>query len=244
MVVLTGLDMIAMGEIPSKQRMISSIIINPKSGEAIQEGTDFTIQVQTINLQAGAFTNAVATYYSAPQRLNGGGQIIGHTHITVQDLGLGLNPTTPPDPTQFVFFQGINDAGNGNGLLAADVVGGLPAGNYRVCTLTSGSNHQPVVMPVAQRGAQDDCTKFTVSANAAAANANNQQNQGQNNNRGQGNNQQNQGQNGNKGQGQQNNNRGQGQNNQQNQGQNNKQGNNNQGQNNNQQRQQRQQQGN
>ena len=28
--------------------------------------------------------------------------------------------------------------------------------------MTSASNHQPAVMPVAQRGAQDDCTKFTV----------------------------------------------------------------------------------
>jgi hypothetical protein len=28
--------------------------------------------------------------------------------------------------------------------------------------MNSASNHQPVIMPVAQRGAQDDCQKFTV----------------------------------------------------------------------------------
>jgi transcription initiation factor TFIID subunit 15 len=28
--------------------------------------------------------------------------------------------------------------------------------------MTSSSNHQPVLMPVAQRGAQDDCQKFSV----------------------------------------------------------------------------------
>ena len=28
--------------------------------------------------------------------------------------------------------------------------------------MNSASNHQPVLMPIAQRGAQDDCTKFTI----------------------------------------------------------------------------------
>ncbi|KAI7916278.1 hypothetical protein M9X92_007979 [Pyricularia oryzae] len=180
---------IPMGQIPSKQNMVASVIINPKMGDNIPEGQDFQIQVQTINLQAGSFTNAVATYYTAPQKLNGQGQIIGHTHVTVQDLGNSLNPTQPPDPTQFAFFKGIDDAGNGQGLLAATVEGGLPAGNYRVCTLTSGSNHQPVIMPVAQRGSQDDCQKFTVTANGQGNN-NGQNNNGQNNN-GQNNNGQN-----------------------------------------------------
>lgn len=126
--------------------MISSILTFPQNGDTVAAEQDFTITVQTQNLQAGAFTNADATYYAAPQQLNGQGQVIGHTHITVQDLGNSLNPTTPPDPTQFAFFKGINDAGNGKGLLSADVAGGLPAGNFRVCTLTSASNHQPVIV--------------------------------------------------------------------------------------------------
>jgi len=113
-------------------------------------------------LQAGSFTNPDSTYYTAPQQLNGQGLIIGHTHVTVQDMGGTLNPSQPLDATKFAFFKGINDDGNGNGLLKATVTGGLPAGMYRVCTLTGASNHQPVLMPVAQRGAQDDCQKFTV----------------------------------------------------------------------------------
>ena len=142
--------------------MISAIIVNPKNGDVIQSGQTFNIQVQMLNFEAGSFTNAFATYYAVPQFLNNQGVIVGHTHVTVQDLGATLNPTTPPDPTQFAFFKGINDAGNGQGLLAATVNDGLPPGNYRVCTLVSASNHQPVLMPVAQRGAQDDCTKFVV----------------------------------------------------------------------------------
>jgi transcription initiation factor TFIID subunit 15 len=158
-----------MGKIPSTTNMISAIIVSPGPGDNIAALQTFTMSVQLTGLQAGSFTNAAATYYAAPQDLNAQGQVIGHTHLTVQDLGGSLAPTTAPDPTKFVFFKGINDAGNGNGLLSATVTGGLPAGNYRVCSMTSASNHQPVLMPVAQRGAQDDCQKFTVSASGAAS---------------------------------------------------------------------------
>jgi hypothetical protein len=38
--------------------------------------------------------------------------------------------------------------------------------------MNSASNHQPVLMPVAQRGAQDDCQKFTVGAASGNAASN------------------------------------------------------------------------
>ncbi|KAK2629797.1 hypothetical protein QTJ16_000617 [Diplocarpon rosae] len=155
---------IVMGKIPSTSNMVSAIITSPKPGEDLPAGKTFTVSVQTKGLAAGSFTNAAATYYSAPQDLDSQGQVIGHTHLTIQDLGNSLQPTTAPDPVSFVFFKGVNDAGDGNGLLSATVTDGLPAGNYRVCSMTSSSNHQPVLMPVAQRGAQDDCQKFTVGA--------------------------------------------------------------------------------
>ncbi|KAI1766284.1 hypothetical protein GGR53DRAFT_528758 [Hypoxylon sp. FL1150] len=162
---------IPMGEIPATTNMVSSVLINPQHNDNLQANQDFDIQVQVDNFQPGTFTNANNTYYSAPQQLNSQGQIIGHTHVTVQDMGNSLNPTQPLDATQFVFFKGINDAGNGKGLLAATVTGGLPAGNYRVCTMFSSANHQPVLMPVAQRGAQDDCNKFTVGGSGNNASA-------------------------------------------------------------------------
>jgi hypothetical protein len=165
------LTRVAMGDIPAKTNMVSSIITFPLYGSTnIQSDTTFNITVQMSNLVAGSFTNADATYYAAPQQLSGG-KVIGHTHVTVQDMGKTLNPTTALDPTQFAFFKGINDAGNGQGLLQATVTGGLPAGNYRVCTMASASNHQGVLMPVAQRGTADDCTKFTVSGSGTTENA-------------------------------------------------------------------------
>jgi hypothetical protein len=158
-----------MGDIPAKTNMVSSIITFPLTGSKIPSDTTFTISVQMSNLVAGSFTDADTTYYAGPQFLQGG-SVVGHTHVTVQDLGQNLNPTAALDPTQFAFFKGINDAGNGQGLLSANVTGGLPAGNYRVCTMAAASNHQPVLMPVAQRGTPDDCTKFTVTGSGTTIN--------------------------------------------------------------------------
>ncbi|KAG0635678.1 hypothetical protein HOY80DRAFT_892646 [Tuber brumale] len=167
---------IVMGDIPSTANMVSSIIVSPQPGEDIQPDTPFKVQVQVANLQAGSFTNPANTYYAAPQALQGG-KVVGHTHVTIQDLGQSLTPNIAPNADTFTFFKGINDAGNGNGLLEADVTDGLPAGNYRICTMASASNHQPVLMPIAQRGAQDDCTKFTVGqGNAGGNNAGNNNN--------------------------------------------------------------------
>ncbi|RAL66042.1 hypothetical protein DID88_005703 [Monilinia fructigena] len=157
---------------PAKTKMMSSIITFPLAGSAtIESDTTFNITVQMNNITPGFFSNADSTYFSAPQQLDDSGVVIGHTHVTVQDMGSSLNPTAALDPTQFAFFKGINDAGNGQGLLSATVNGGLPAGNYRVCTLASSTNHQPVIMPVAQRGTADDCTKFTVIGSGTTANA-------------------------------------------------------------------------
>jgi len=157
-----------MGNIPASTDMVSTVILSPTPGQDLAANTPFNITVQVNNLQAGSFTNAASTYYSAPQDLSGG-KIVGHTHVTVQDLGGTLTPTNAPDASVFAFFKGINDVGNGAGLLSAAVTAGLPAGFYRVCTMASASNHQPVLMPVAQRGAQDDCTKFTVGEGTAGA---------------------------------------------------------------------------
>jgi len=152
--------------------MVSTIITNPGPGEDLPPNTDFRIDVQVDNLEAGSFTNPDQTYYAAPQQLRNG-IIVGHTHVTVQSLGDDLSATTPPSATRFVFFKGINDRGDGSGGLSATVAGGLPEGAYRVCTLSSASNHQPVLMPVAQRGAQDDCTKFTVGKGATGGGSTN-----------------------------------------------------------------------
>ncbi|KKA29708.1 hypothetical protein TD95_004174 [Thielaviopsis punctulata] len=154
---------IPMGRIPSTSQMISSIITFPQPQAILTENSTFSISIQTTNLALGFFSNAKTNYVSAPQDLDATGRVLGHVHVTIQSL-LSLNTTTPPDASTYVFFKGINDSGNGRGLLHAQVTGGLMAGVYRVCTLMAATNHQPVIMPVALRGAQDDCIRFTVVA--------------------------------------------------------------------------------
>jgi len=169
--ILTGsCNGIPMGQIPAKTNMVSSTILNPATGGTIASGETFNITVQMSGIVAGSFTNADSTYFAAPQAVQGG-NVVGHTHVTVQDMGGSFNPQNALDPTVFAFFKGINDAGNGQGLLSATVTDGLPAGFYRVCTMASSSNHQPVIMPVAQRGTADDCTKFQVTGNNNTPNA-------------------------------------------------------------------------
>ena len=138
-----------MGDIPAKANMVSTVITFPQNGQDLAEGQTFNLKANIANLAAGSFTNPDVTYYAAPQQLNGG-KVVGHTHFTVQDMGSSLNPATALDATKFAFFKGVNDDGDGQGNLQAVVTGGLPAGNYRVCTMSSSSNHQPVLMPVAQ----------------------------------------------------------------------------------------------
>jgi len=155
---------IVMGNMPASDKMVSSIITTPTPGQDIDADTTFNVSVAMANIVAGSFTNPDVTYYAAPQDLSGG-VIVGHTHVTIQNMGNSLTPTQPLDASQFAFFKGINN-GPVDGLLTATVTGGLAAGNYRACTLSAASNHQPVLMPVAQRGSQDDCTKFTVGGGA------------------------------------------------------------------------------
>ncbi|KAF2115458.1 hypothetical protein BDV96DRAFT_575507 [Lophiotrema nucula] len=169
---------IAMGDIPSTNNMVSAVFTNPVNNDNVTAGDDITFTVQVANLNAGSFTNPDNTYYAAPQAVSGG-NIVGHTHITCQFIGADSDSTAQPLNAQnFDFFKGINDAGDGNGALSATLAGGLTKlGFYRVCSMTSASNHQPVVMPVAQRGPQDDCVRFQVVA--AAGGNNGGQNNGQ-----------------------------------------------------------------
>ncbi|KAF1735625.1 hypothetical protein CRV24_004551 [Beauveria bassiana] len=131
---------IVMGNIPAVEKMVSSVFVQPQNGDNLPPKQEFDIQVQMANFAPGTFTNATSNYYSAPQDTNGQGFIIGHTHVTVQDTGRGLNPQQPLNPQEFVFFKGINDAGNGQGLLSAKVAGGLPPGNYRADSLFPGAD--------------------------------------------------------------------------------------------------------
>jgi len=158
-----------MGSIPSVDDMPSAKFTIPANGDTIPENTAFTITMAVANFETGNFVNAEENYFAAPQQLNAQGQIIGHSHVVVESL-TSLDQTTPTNPKVFAFFKGLNAAAV-NGLLTADVTAGLPAGFYKVSSINTAANHQPVLVPIAQHGSLDDVSYFTVSASGAAANS-------------------------------------------------------------------------
>ncbi|CAA7260007.1 unnamed protein product [Cyclocybe aegerita] len=156
-----------MGAIPSNDNMPSAKFQIPKNGDTLKANTDFTITMAIQGMQTGAFVNAQENYFAAPQQLNAQGQIIGHSHVVVEQLS-ALDQTTPTDPKNFIFFKGLNAAAS-NGVLTAEVTGGLPAGVYKVSSINTAANHQPVLVPVAQHGSLDDVAYFTVTVDGQAA---------------------------------------------------------------------------
>ncbi|ORZ29398.1 hypothetical protein BCR44DRAFT_59506 [Catenaria anguillulae PL171] len=145
--------------------MVSTIILAPQSGANIQAGSEINVAVRTANMDLGFFEDPNARYYASPQTLNSQGVIEGHQHVTVQDLGNGQNP---PDPRSdaLVFFKGL-DQEDANGILTvtipADATQGMAGSSVRICTMTGTRGHQPVLMPVARRGAQDDCIRVNMT---------------------------------------------------------------------------------
>jgi len=144
------------GEIPNVLKMTSTLITFPKNGGTVTAGKNFTAEVKIKNLDTGKFSDPANDYYDLAQELNNKGVIRGHSHITIQKL----DDEKVPDATVFAFFKGLNFAAK-NGVLTQIVNLPIP-GLYRMCTMASSFTHQPVVMPVAQRGPQDDCIRFKV----------------------------------------------------------------------------------
>lgn len=151
---------VPMGQIPSSTNVPSCKFTNPKNGDTIPANQNFTISLAVQNMDTGNFVNADTNYFGAPQQLNSAGLIVAHSHVVVEAL-TALDQTTPTNPTVFAFFKGLNEVAV-DGILSATVAGGLPAGAYKVSSINTAANHQPVLGPVAQHGSFDDVAYFTV----------------------------------------------------------------------------------
>jgi hypothetical protein len=151
-----------MGLIPSTDNMPSAKFVFPTNNGVLNANATFNITLAVSNFDSGNFVNADTNYFAAPQQLSSQGQVVGHAHAVVESIS-ALDQTTPTDPNKFVFFKGLNDKAV-DGLLTTAVAGGLPAGTYRLSSIMTAANHQPIVVPVAQRGSLDDVVYFTVNA--------------------------------------------------------------------------------
>jgi hypothetical protein len=144
-----------MGVIAPSTNMPSSKFVTPQNLDAVQANTTFEIKMAIKHLEAGQFTNPDTTYYGAPQQLNAGNDIIGHTHFVIEPLS-SITSTDPSDPTNFAFFVGVNTAADDQGNVAVNVTNGLPAGVYKLSSINTSANHAPVLVAVAQHGSLDD----------------------------------------------------------------------------------------
>lgn len=159
-----------MGAIPSTSNMPSAKFVTPSNLAVIPANTTFQVALAVNGLDTGFFANADTNYLAAPQQLNmTTGNIMGHSHIVIEQLD-NLTQTTPTDPTKFAFFAVLNGRADAQGLLYANVTGGLPEGSYRMSSMNAAMNHQPLLVPVVQRGASDDAIYFSVAAGGNASN--------------------------------------------------------------------------
>ncbi|TIC15463.1 hypothetical protein E3Q13_03348 [Wallemia mellicola] len=170
---------VPIGVVAATNKMPSAKFVNPKNGDTIPANQDFTIQMAVRNIDTGNFvkwvhqtghlniadgvaaqTQTTLLHHNATnliqQTTNNNGIIVGHSHVVVEELP-NLETTQPLDPTNFAFFKGLNEEAQ-NGVLTAQVSKGLPAGDYRMCSINSSANHQPVIVAVAQHGSLDDCS--------------------------------------------------------------------------------------
>ncbi|KIJ30718.1 hypothetical protein M422DRAFT_783895 [Sphaerobolus stellatus SS14] len=157
-----------MGGLPPVTKMVGSKFQSPKNLATIATNTAFDIVLAVSNLETGAFVNPQLNYFGTLQQLNSQNTIIGHSYVVVELIN-SLDDTTVTNPQKFAFFKGLNGKAV-NGRLTATVSAGLPAGVYRVASINAASNHQPVLVPVAQHCALDDMVYFTVSNNVADVN--------------------------------------------------------------------------
>jgi len=157
--------------------MPSAKFISPQNFATLPRDQNVTVQIAISHLETGWFTNPLKTYMSSPQEVNTSGDVIGHSHVVV-DVLTGFNQTTPTDPKNPAFFQGLNSPAV-NGVLSVVIGGGFPAGYYRIAVIHATANHQPsasnrshlpekrrvllipalksvVALPVARRGATGD----------------------------------------------------------------------------------------
>lgn len=156
-----------MGRIIAKNKMPSSKFTFPYNGAVVEEGKAFNVTMAVRNFQTGIFANAATNYLGAPQTVNDQGLVMGHSHLVIEAVG-DYTSKDPLNPEEFTFFKGMNrpptgeGVEQGGGVLSAEVPDGLPVGVYRLTSINTAVNHQPLLVSVAQHGGLDDTVYFEV----------------------------------------------------------------------------------
>jgi len=163
-----GCNGVVMGMVPDKNHMPACKFTSPKNLDTVKADVTLEITLTVRNIVLGIFTNPKTTYLQGPVQLDPDSKnVLGHTHIVVQPIE-SLDSTNIPDPSLFIFFKGVDNAAK-NDQVSVKIDRGLPEGFYRISTITTAANHQPISSPIAQRSIYDDIIYITAKKDGAAA---------------------------------------------------------------------------
>ncbi|KAL0069329.1 hypothetical protein AAF712_003694 [Marasmius tenuissimus] len=149
-----------MGIIPSINHIPSLKFQSPLNGAVLAINEAFLIRLGVKNLATGNFASSRTNFLSAPQQVDSNGLVLGHTAIVIEKLET-LNQTVPTNPTRFDLYNATLELFT-DGFHGFNVSKGLPAGFYRLSSVTTDANHHLIVAPLLQYGAIDDAVYFTV----------------------------------------------------------------------------------
>ncbi|KAL0069332.1 hypothetical protein AAF712_003697 [Marasmius tenuissimus] len=149
-----------MGIIPSIDHIPSLKFQFPLNGAVLAINDPFTVRLGVKNMATGNSVNSQTNFLAAPQQVDSSGLVLGHTAIVIEQLD-SLNQTASTDPSKFALFMAAIDQLT-NGFHGFNVTGGLPAGSYRLSSVTTDANHHSIVVPLLQHGSIDDAVYFTV----------------------------------------------------------------------------------
>ncbi|KAF9269772.1 hypothetical protein L218DRAFT_850904, partial [Marasmius fiardii PR-910] len=148
------------GAIPSVDHIPSVKFQFPTNGAVIRKDEPFTIELAVNKIATGNSVNSQTNFLAAPLQLDSNGLIIGRTAIVIEQLD-SLEQITPTDPSRFALYSGFA-TGAANGVQTTNVTQGLSEGFYRVSSIMTGANDQPIVAPVLQHGAIDDIVYVSI----------------------------------------------------------------------------------
>jgi len=156
-----------LGTILNAEKFPSALFISPQNGQTIRGDQNNTIQIKFNNLKTGFFDDALNNYYGVPFTTDPTtGNLQGHSHVAVDDLGDGK---TPPDANNKVFFKGLNEDGGGENILSVVVPADkLHTGIARFCSMIGGRGHAPPTLSLIQMGSIDDCVRVNVVGGTGA----------------------------------------------------------------------------
>ncbi|KAJ7087546.1 hypothetical protein B0H15DRAFT_297476 [Mycena belliarum] len=153
-----------MGVLPSSAHMPTSKFTYPRNGEILAPDSPMTIGLAVTNLAMGNSADLTTSFLAAPQQLDANGNIRGRAFIVVEQLSASM--FAPTDPKLFKLFTGVNALPDSTGVVTT-TISGLSTGFYRVSSIITATNGQPVLLPVLQHGAVNDAIYITVANGGA-----------------------------------------------------------------------------